>query len=167
MMCLHEVCVIWKNLVQKNWRPYVLMSQYKCVFVVRRCIRIRLTRGNILTCLVKRSQLKFYVSWWDLSRLSVTYWNTIINERRDTKMFSKEHYVVLAWLIKSSPDLERFTEYLIDRLKRDNERFDEEKFREAIKRWLEVTVEEQIIIGFIVVVLSCLAVYAYRKLCWR
>lgn len=49
-------------------------------------------------------------------------------------MFTKQHYRVLARLIRHAPNLDVFTEDLIRTLYYDNPKFDEEKFREAMKR---------------------------------
>jgi len=49
-------------------------------------------------------------------------------------MFTKQHYIVLAELLKNSYCLDVFIENLIRMLKTDNSKFDEWKFREALKR---------------------------------
>jgi len=49
-------------------------------------------------------------------------------------MFTKRQYELLAKLIKRNLDLELFTEDLIRAMYYDNPKFDEEKFREAIRR---------------------------------
>jgi hypothetical protein len=47
-------------------------------------------------------------------------------------MFTKQHYEVLAELLKKSYCLDVFIENLIRMLKTDNPKFDETKFRKAI-----------------------------------
>ena len=49
-------------------------------------------------------------------------------------MFTKQHYEVLARLIRCNDNLERFTEDLICTLKHDNPNFNESVFRRAMKR---------------------------------
>lgn len=48
-------------------------------------------------------------------------------------MLSKKYYIELASILRSSENLEEFKSKLISFMKCDNERFDEWKFREALK----------------------------------
>lgn len=50
-------------------------------------------------------------------------------------MFSKRHYILFSRLIRQSDhDFDGLIESMIEEFKKDNERFDEDKFREAMER---------------------------------